>query len=199
MVYSQLTCQIALAVAGSIAAGPQIYNRKPKEANMATPAFMLQRQQNFHFDRDDPIVQYYLDESDIDAVRVWQRQQTYTFEFHEMHDTGNPIYIRADGNTDQSLITKIDTKSIGDPAQHYKDARNLRKPWIENIPNFAKISRLGAPSITEITNIVTHEWPRLQKLAARRWSGWRKPAPPKTLIERALESGQYPPPPLKFK
>lgn len=164
---------------------------------MATPAFMLQRQQNFKFERADPIVAYYLDEADLNAIRYWQKQGGYTFEFHEMHDIGNPIYIRADGNTDGSLITKIDTKNIPDPALHYKDKKNLAKPWIENIANFAKISKLGAPAINEIVIIVTNEWPRLQKLADRRWSGWRKPLPPKTLIERALESGQYPPPPLK--
>ncbi len=169
---------------------------------MASPAFLLQRQQNFKFERTDPIVAYFLDETDLAAVRHWQTRGGYTFEFHEMHDTGNPIYIRRDGNTDGSLITKIDTKNIANPALHYALKSNPGKPWIENIPNFAKISGLGAATTTEIATIITNEWTRLQKLADRRWSGWKKPLPPpppKTLIERALETGQYPPPPLKTK
>jgi hypothetical protein len=59
---------------------------------MATPAFMFQRQQNFRFEKTDPIVAYYLDETDLTAITHWQTQTGYTFEFHEMHDIGNPIY-----------------------------------------------------------------------------------------------------------
>lgn len=161
---------------------------------MASPAFMFQRQQNFKFERTDPIVAYFLDETDLAAIRHWQTRSGYTFEFHEMHDIGNPIYIRRDGNTDNSLITKIDTKKIPNPALHYTNKSNRNQPWIENIPNFSKISGLGAPTLTEIANIFTNEWTHLQKLADRRWSGWKRP---KTLMERALETGQYPPPPLK--
>ncbi len=69
---------------------------------MATPAFMFQRQQNFRFERNDPIVAYFLDEADLTAITHWQVQVGYTFEFHEMHDIGNPIYIRPDGNTSTS-------------------------------------------------------------------------------------------------
>lgn len=162
-----------------------------------TPAFMLQRQQNFRFVRTDPIVAYYLDEDDLGAIHHWQRETGYTFEFHESHETGNPIYIRPDGNTANSNMTKIDTKNIADPAEHYKIARFPNRRWIENIPNFNVISGLNAPRINEIAGIVTNEWQYLQKLASRRWSGWRKPAAPPTLMERALASGQYPPPPLK--
>ena len=161
---------------------------------MSTPSFIYQRQQNFKFQKDDPIIAYYLDQDDLDAVRFWQTRPGYTFEFHDLHTTGNPIYIRCDGNTDKTLITKFDTKNIANPATHYKDARNQNKPWIECIPNYDKISRLGTPTINEIVNIITNEWPRLQKLAARKWGNWVRP---KTLMERALESGQYPPPPLK--
>lgn len=164
---------------------------------MATPSFMLQRQQNFRFEKTDPIVAYFLDDSDLNAITHWQAQAGYTFEFHEMHDTGNPIYIRPDGNTANSSMTKIDTLNIPDPALHYKNKAKPQAPWIENIPNYSVISRLGGPKINEIVAIVTGEWKYLQKLAQRRWSGWKKPLPPKTLIERALESGQYPPPPLK--
>jgi hypothetical protein len=161
---------------------------------MATPAFLLQRQQNFRFERNDPIVAYYLDEADLNAINHWQTQPGYTFEFHEMHDTGNPIYIRPDNNTANSSMTKIDTKNIADPALHYKNKMNPKQPWIENIANFSVISRLGAPRINEIVSIATHEWRYLQRLADRRWSNWRKPM---TLMERAIMSGQYPPPPLR--
>ena len=164
---------------------------------MATPAFMLQRQQNFRFERTDPIVAYFLDEEDLSAIKHWQTEHGFTFEFHEMHDIGNPIYIRPDGNTATSSMTKIDTKNIANPAQHYKNKQNPNQPWIENIANFSVISKLGGPKIKEIATIVANEWKYLQKLADRRWSGWKKPAAPKTIIERALESGQYPPPPLK--
>jgi hypothetical protein len=170
------------------------YNSFAKEGKMATPAFMLQRQQNFRFERNDPIVAYYLDEIDLNAIRQWQTQAGYTFEFHEMHDTGNPIYIRPDGNTAGGSMTKIDTRNIADPAVHYRTGNVTTPRWIENIPNFNVISRLGAPRIDEIRSIITNEWRYLQKLADRRWSGWRKPL---TLMERAIQSGQYPPPPLR--
>ena len=161
---------------------------------MATPAFMLLRQQNFRFERTDPIVAYYLDDEDLNAIHHWQTEQGYTFEFHESHETGNPIYIRPDGNAANASMTKIDTKNIADPAQHYKNNRNPKQPWIECIPNYNVIGRLGAPKINEIVSIVTHEWKHLQKLADRRWSGWRRIP---TLMERAFASGQYPPPPFK--
>ena len=166
-------------------------------ATPVTPAFMLQRQQNFRFERTDPIVAYYLDDEDLNAIHHWQTEYGYTFEFHESHETGYPIYIRPDRNAANASMTKIDTKNIADPAQHYKIARLPDRPWIQNIPNFSVISGLAAPKINEIVSIVTHEWKYLQKLASRRWSDWRKPAAPKTLMERAIESGQYPPPPLK--
>jgi hypothetical protein len=164
-----------------------------------SPAFLLQRQQNFRFQRNDPVVTYYLDEADLNSIQHWQTQLGYTFEFHEMHDTGNPIYFRPDGNTANSSMAKIDTKNIPDPALHYKNARSPNQAWIENIANFSVISRLGAPRINELASILSHEWRFIQKLADRRWSGWKKPTPPPTLMERALASGQYPPPPLRNK
>jgi hypothetical protein len=163
---------------------------------MATPAFMLQRQQNFRFEKTNEIVAYYLDDSDLTAITHWQTQLGYTFEFHEMHDIGNPIYIRPDGNTSTSSMTKIDTKKIADPALHYKNKAKPTAPWIENIANYSVISKLGTTKINEIAGIFSGEWKYLQKLADRRWSGWKRPPPPETLIERAIRTGQYPPPPL---
>jgi hypothetical protein len=89
---------------------------------------MLQRQQNFRFNQNDPIIQYYLDPDDINAITHWQTLGGYTFEFHDMHTTGNPIYIRPDGNTSNSSMTKIDTKNIASPATHYHNARTLNVP-----------------------------------------------------------------------
>jgi len=163
---------------------------------MATPAFMLQRQQNFRFEKTNEIVAYYLDDSDLTAITHWQTQLGYTFEFHEMHDIGNPIYIRPDGNTSTSSMTKIDTKKIADPALHYKNKAKPTAPWIENIANYSVISKLGTTKINEIAGIFSGEWKYLQKLADRRWSGWKRPPPPETLMERAIRTGQYPPPPL---
>ena len=164
---------------------------------MTSPAFLLERQQNFRFEKTDPIVVYFLDEEDLEAIKHWQTQTGYTFEFHEMHDIGNPIYIRPDGNTSTSSMTKIDTRKIPDPALHYQNKKNLKQPWIESIANFSVISKLGAPRLNEIVTIMTKEWKYIQKLCDRRWSGWKKPAPPMSLIERALATGQYPPPPLR--
>jgi hypothetical protein len=161
---------------------------------MATPAFFFQRQQNFRFVKTDPIVAYYLDDSDLTSIVRWQTQYNYTFEFHEMHDTGNPIYIRPDGNTDDSNMTKIDTRNIPNPALHYRNKAKPNQPWIENIPNYSVISRLGAARISEITSIVAGEWKYLQKLAERKWTNWKKPM---SMMERAIQSGQYPPPPIK--
>ncbi len=80
-------------------------------------------------------------------------------------------------------MTKIDTKNIPDPALHYKNKMNAKQPWIENIANYSVISKLGTAKINEIVSIAAHEWKYLQKLADRRWSGWKKPL---TLMERAI-------------
>ena len=153
-------------------------------------AFLFERQQNFCFHKDDPLMIYFLDEADLNAITHWQTHGGYTFEFHEMHDIGNPIYIRPDNNTAKASMTKIDTKKIGNPALHYLDKQNLKKPWIQNIPNYSVICKIGAPQIQEIVDIMTHEWQYVQKLCERRWSGWKKP---KSIMERAFEQGQYPP------
>jgi hypothetical protein len=41
---------------------------------------------------------------------------------------------------------------------------------------------------------MAHEWRYIQKLCDRKWTGWKKQL---TLMERALLTGQYPPPPFK--
>jgi len=142
----------------------------------SSPAFLLQRQQNWHFKQTDDLVKYYLDQADINAVRRWQTLDGYTFEFHEGHETGNPIYIRPDGNTSQQSMPKVDTKNIVNPALHYKNSKKPNDPWLENIANYEVLSAsLTTQQLAEIAAIFVDNWSALQKVADRRWNNY-KPA-----------------------
>jgi hypothetical protein len=61
---------------------------------------------NFCFQSNDVMVLDYLSGGETTAVKRWQKSLEYTFEFHFGHDTGNPVYIRPNHNTDTSNLPK---------------------------------------------------------------------------------------------
>ncbi len=142
---------------------------------MASPAFILQTQQNWHWNAGEEIVKYYLDRDDIRDVRRWQQIETYTFEFHPSHETGNPIYIRPDGNSDNDHIPKVDTRNIVSPILHYVNRGKQIPDWLTMIANYNKLGVLTELARAEITNIFNDNWAVLQKLAARKYSAWVRP------------------------
>lgn len=123
---------------------------------------------NFTFTAGDNIVTTYLTANEIQQIQTQQASNDYTFEFHPGHGTGYPIYIRPNGNTDNSNIPKIDTRN--------KSAADYNT--INKIANSGKLtSALGNNAQTEILNIIRTDWARLQSLARRYWENDPVPAP----------------------
>jgi hypothetical protein len=116
---------------------------------------------NFKFQDNDAVVMDYLTAEEVKAVKTWQNSEEYTFEFHDGHDTGNPIYIRPTDNTDSSNLPKMDTKNKS--ASSYKQ--------ITSLANGAKLNAaLKSKAKTEILAIIANEWDSLSVLADRYWN-----------------------------
>ncbi|HET8728160.1 MAG TPA: hypothetical protein VFO41_11660, partial [Alphaproteobacteria bacterium] len=114
---------------------------------------------NFLFQADDPVVLAYLRQPEINRVGRWQTSNAYTFEWHDGHPTGHPLYIRPDGNGDNSNIPKVDTRNK--TAAHYPD--------INAIPNSDKLGGLRERDRAEILAIIHEEWDIFAELARRIW------------------------------
>lgn len=59
----------------------------------------------------DLTVSYYLNKMGQRALASTQSSDLYDFEFHPMHTTGNPVYIRMADNDENSNVPKFDTKN----------------------------------------------------------------------------------------
>ena len=108
-------------------------------------------------------------------VAVWQKVDTYTFEFHEGHGTGNPIYIRPNGNEDTKNLPKFDTLNKS-PSHFYLGKGTAVK--VVTFANGSKLTALPAPTQADIEAVVAGSWPSLQLMAQRRWDGEKAPADP---------------------
>ena len=63
------------------------------------------------FTANDPVVRRYMNATERAAVTGWQNDALpISFEFHPGHATGEPLYIRVDGNDDNANVPKVDTK-----------------------------------------------------------------------------------------
>ena len=69
----------------------------------------------FKLEVNEPIVAYYLNKSGRAGLARTQICDEFDFEFHSMHPTGCPVYIRMVGNTDTKNMTKFDTKNKTGP------------------------------------------------------------------------------------
>ena len=139
---------------------------------------------NFRFTADDATVADNLNRTERDAVAVWQTLTTYTFEFHDGHDTGNPIYFRATGNAEKSNLPKIDTLNCTPANYHGTDkGKSTGVVSVSAFRNGAKLARaLSGASALEIQNIVSQSWVSIALLAHRYWNHI---TPPLTATELA--------------
>ena len=139
---------------------------------------------NFRFTAGDAVVVARLNRTERDAVTVWQQLDTYTFEFHDGHDTGNPIYFRAAGNKDKKNVPKIDTLNCTAASYHgTHQGRPTGAVSINAFRNGDKLAAaLNAASTQEIQNIVATSWNAIALLAQRFWTDT---APPLTATEIA--------------
>lgn len=113
----------------------------------------------FRFDAEDEIVVAYLAAGVRHNIARWQTNDEYNFEFHTGHLTGNPIYIRPDGNTDSANVPKFDT--LNHQAGDYAE--------IKSFANFEKLGRLSTRAKTDILAIISQNWAALQTLARNYW------------------------------
>ncbi len=114
----------------------------------------------FTFTKTDPLVQEYLTAEEIQTITTEQTSDAYVFEFHEGHDTGNPIYVRPDGNTDKSNLPKFDTKN--------KTAADY--PTVESLANGGKLRRdLKNKDQNDLMNVIQNDWALLSKMARGYW------------------------------
>jgi len=121
----------------------------------------------FRFKKDDPSVRGWLTEDEIAAVKAWQTNDGYYFEQHDGHPTGLPLYIRMDGSTVTSNLTKFDTK-------------NKTKPEFVNKGLLSQggsgVTKLSVTEIAALTKLITDEWATMTILAKRAWAVEKKPA-----------------------
>jgi hypothetical protein len=91
-----------------------------------------------------------------------QKCDKFDFEFHPMHTTGNPIYIRMDGSEDNSLITKFDTKNK--PEAPKIEARGSGKKKTYDFHNLEKLT-LNSTEMTELELLIKNNYDLLQYMA----------------------------------
>lgn len=105
---------------------------------------------------DDIMVSYYLKKLGKKLART-QNSDKFDFEFHPMHTTGCPVYIRMAGNTDNSLMTKFDTKN--------KSAPKVNPLKNSDLHNSGKISELSTAELIELQALIKDNFEFLQLMA----------------------------------
>lgn len=114
----------------------------------------------FTFKKTNPMVVRYLTQPEIATITTEQASDAYVFEFHEGHDTGNPIYVRPDGNKDKSNLPKFDTKN--------KTASDYRT--VGSLANGGKLeTALKTRDKTDLINVIQNNWALLSKIASGYW------------------------------
>jgi hypothetical protein len=124
----------------------------------------------FRFENNDPILRRYLNTAERAQVVAWQQVfMHWSLELHGGHLTGEPIYIRLDGNTDNQNVPKVDTRNHN--AAEYNN--------MAAIANYQKLRK--ALSETEIAALLTFiriNWASLTLIANRYANGQVAPPDP---------------------
>jgi hypothetical protein len=113
----------------------------------------------FRLERDDDIVHRFLNTAERGRVVQWQPANTdWSIELHGGHLTGEPFYIRLDGNDDRSNVPKVDT--LGLTAAHYNG--------MGNIANYQKLRvDLSETQIDALLLFIRQNWNTLSLIAHR--------------------------------
>jgi hypothetical protein len=107
----------------------------------------------------DPIVTKY---NRGNLIALAQVSTNFVFEFHGGHETGNPVYVRVDGNKDNSNVPKFDTKNK--TAANYTSYSKLANSG--KLDQAKKDKDLTNADLTEITNLVVNNFAFFQQLAS---------------------------------
>lgn len=115
----------------------------------------------FKLEVNDTMVAYYLGKKGQVALTRSQTCQDFDFEFHPMHTTGYPIYVRMVGNEDSSLMTKFDTKNKSAPKLPVKKDMSDG-----DFVNFDKVT-LSSTEKTNLQILIRDNWEFLKYMAKR--------------------------------
>lgn len=111
----------------------------------------------FTFTKTDPLLLRYLTPGQIAGITHQQTSDEYQFEFHGGHETGNPVYVRPNDNTDKSNLPKFDTRNKS--ANNYTDVTHLA--------NGGKLLRqLEKRDREDLINVIQNNWALLAIVAA---------------------------------
>ncbi|MEM7683379.1 MAG: hypothetical protein AAF293_01045 [Pseudomonadota bacterium] len=118
-------------------------------------------QENWLWDSNDDMVRDFLTGGEIASVKKWQTSGEFTFEFHGGHTTGDPVYVRPTGNTDNSNIPKFDTAE--------KFAHQYGTMF--DFANDGKLrAALSGPAQDELLGLLRDEWDTIKLVATRYWN-----------------------------
>ncbi|HEY0420874.1 MAG TPA: hypothetical protein VGC80_15265 [Acetobacteraceae bacterium] len=115
----------------------------------------------FQLTATDPLIAHYVGTGLI-TVNHTQADLTYWFEFHPMHTTGNPVYIRMDGDESNKLMTKFDTKNKPNAPQWADSSRKTNKEG--DFANPEKVT-LASTARSTMLVLISQNYANLQALA----------------------------------
>ena len=115
----------------------------------------------FKLEVNDTMVAYYLAKKGQVALTRSQTCQDFDFEFHPMHTTGYPIYVRMEGNDDSASMTKFDTKNKSAPKLPVKKDMSDG-----DFVNFDKVT-LSSTEKTNLQILIRDNWEFLKYMAKR--------------------------------
>ena len=133
------------------------------------------------FTATDPVVMRYMNTQERNAVTAWQAATLpIRFEFHPGHATGEPIYIRVDGATDNSNVPKVDTKtgSATDFGKNLESLSNYQKLVGGVLQGKKYGAALGQGSATALRVLLNTQFNNLQLIAHRYWNNEDPPPDP---------------------
>ncbi len=123
---------------------------------------------------NDQVVLRYLNTAERGRVTDWQEDNwPWNLEFHTGHDTGDPIYIRVDGNADNQNVPKIDTKTTNasDLATDLSAVKNYQKLAGGKIKGKPYAASLTTGQQATLRVFLQTQLPHLKLIAKRFWNG----------------------------
>jgi hypothetical protein len=127
----------------------------------------------FEFADANPTVRMYMNTAERALVTAWHPVNAgWQIELHPGHPTGEPFYIRIDGNKDKSNVPKADTLNF--TAGQYAN--------IATIKNWQKLSSLGSAKKLVLTTFIVANFTHLTLIAHRWWNDEVAPADPVIVV-----------------
>jgi hypothetical protein len=143
---------------------------------------------NFNFLNSDATVKKYLDATERGLVTRWQEETNdWTFEFHEGHTDGYPLYVRSATDDSGKNLPKMLTE--GKTAASYASLTSLANGG--KLVSRDATGKLTNKAQKDLQAVITNSFPQLQLLAKRYWDETpvvTTPAAPARAVARAAKS-----------